>query len=100
VADEDTPVKLARAAERCDEEGRCAIVEALGAMEAPTAVAQLIRLSRDSRPAVRLAVIEALGRHEDDRIVPALDALTQDADATVVEAAEAALKTFDASPDW
>jgi HEAT repeat protein len=69
-------------------------------METPTAVAQLIRLSRDSRPAVRLAVIEALGRHEDDRIVPALGALTQDSDATVVEAAEAALKTFDASPDW
>jgi hypothetical protein len=45
-------------------------------------------------------VIEALGSHEDDRIVPALGALTQDVDATVVEAAEAALKTFDASPDW
>lgn len=100
VADDDTPVKLARAAERCDEEGRCAIVEALGAMETPTAVAQLIRLSRDSRPAVRLAVIDALGRHEDDRIVPALGALTQDADTAVIEAAEAALKSFDAAPDW
>ena len=100
VADDDTPVKLARAAERCDEEGRCAIVEALGAMEAPTAVAQLIRMSRDSRPSVRLAVIEALGRHDDDRIVPVLGALTQDTDAMVVEAAEAVLKTFGASPDW
>lgn len=100
VADDDTPVKLARAAERCDEEGRCAIVAALGAMETPNAVAQLIRLSRDGRPVVRLAVIEALGRHEDDRIVPALGALTRDSDAEVIEAAEAALKSFDASPEW
>jgi HEAT repeat protein len=100
VADDDTPVKLVRAAERCDEQGRCAIVEALGAMERPTAVGQLIRMTRDSRSAVRLAVIEALGRHEDDRILPALGALTQDADAAVREAAEAAIKSLDTSPDW
>jgi len=100
VADEDTPVKLARAAERCDEQGRCAIVDALGAIEMPTAVAQLIRMIRDSRPVVRLTVIEALGRHEDDRIVPALGALTHDPDDNVREAAEAALKSFDASPNW
>ena len=100
VADEDTPVKLARAAERCDEEGRCAIVQALGAIDAPTAVPQLVRLSCDSRPAVRLAVIEALSRHDDSRIAPALGALTRDADEAVREAAEAVLKDLDATSEW
>ncbi|QQP88099.1 HEAT repeat domain-containing protein [Skermanella sp. TT6] len=100
VADDDTPVKLARAADRCDEEGRCAIVAALGAMEQPGAVTQLIRLSRDTRPAVRLAVIEALSNHEDKRIPAALGTLSHDADPAVRDAAEAALRSFDASPDW
>jgi HEAT repeat protein len=108
VADDDTPVKLARAADRCDEEGRCAIVRALGAMEQASVIPQLIRLSRDGRPAVRLAVIEALADRGEDsnddpklsRIAAALGALTEDADTTVREAAEAALRAFDTSPDW
>lgn len=98
VADDDTAVVLGRVAERCDEEGRIAIAEALGSIEAPGAVACLARLARDGKPGVRLAVVASLARHEpEERVARALGALAQDPDDGVRGAAEEALKAFDES---
>lgn len=97
VADDDTAVMLGRVAERSDEAGRLAIVEALGALDLPEAVAWLVRLARDRKPSVRLAVVGALAHREgDDKVAQALGALARDADPEVRSAAEEALKAFDA----
>lgn len=97
VADNDTAVMLGRVAERCDEEGRITIASALGAIEAPGAVACLARLARDGKPGVRLAAVASLARHEPgERVARALGPLAMDPDGEVRAAAEDALKAFDA----
>ncbi|HSK41870.1 MAG TPA: HEAT repeat domain-containing protein [Arenibaculum sp.] len=97
VADDDTAVVLGRVAERSDEAGRLAIVEALGALDLPEAAVWLVRLARDRKPSVRLGVVGALAHREgDDKIAQALGSLAGDADPEVRSAAEEALKAFDA----
>jgi HEAT repeat protein len=91
VADDDTAVLLGRTAERADEAGRCAIVQALGQMEARNAAMSLARMSHDSRPTVRLAVVDALGIHRGLHAAEALQLLARDPDSEVRKAAETVL---------
>lgn len=99
VADDDTAVVLGRVAERSDEAGRRAVVEALGEIDGPGAATWLVRLARDPKASVRLGVVSALARREPEPATArTLGDLAGDGDPEVRAAAQEALKAFDT--DW
>jgi HEAT repeat protein len=91
IADSDTVVLLGRAAEHAEIPVRVAIVEALGEIDLPPAVAWLLRFAGDSQGDVRVAVANGLAEHDDPRVLAALQRLAADADPEVRGAADASL---------
>jgi HEAT repeat protein len=91
VANSDTVVLLGRAAEHADVPVRVAIVQALGEIDLPPAVAWLLRFASDSHADVRIAVANGLAEHDDPRALAALQRLATDDDPEVRESADSIL---------
>jgi HEAT repeat protein len=87
VADAETVVLLGRAAGRVEPALRWIIVDVLGQIDAPAAVAWFVRFAADEQPQVRVAAARALAEHDDARAAAALRALADDSDLKVREAA-------------
>jgi hypothetical protein len=74
VADADTVVLLGRTADRSHPDLRRTIVNLLGQVDSPAAVAWLVRFAGDEQPEVRIAAAGALAEHDDPRAAAALRA--------------------------